>query len=566
MYPGSDAHTWQLIGYREGPVVGNPQQFERAADRFDTIRDTFRDVEVRFREILVERQYFVGETAAAIRDQLRGVQVYVDDVPRIATRVSTIFNDHTRELRYLQQQVSNAAARAKVRWDAHRSAERDYSHHSRHLERIQHQINSLPCGGLASYERSRLEALENDARWDLKQAQQDCHRAERRLDDSRAEWKELRGREEDLNEHSARQLTSIQLGDMADPNTILQIFLNAAHKVLTMIAELRHKLAEYLEMIATIALIFIVAAALIAALFVPGGLLAVLPMIVTALKMYTFLTIGTGASKVFYGFMLVATGKKSWKDQLIDSGFLVLDLLTFKIGGTVARVARNVAGGALGGASRVLQTGANALRQVGDDLLNAARHFRDAAATIVYRIGTTMRRLLEASETLLRRGIGAATGVISDAFQGAAHFFVKGSRGVARLAQNFTTYATGLMKDLDRVFQGFVRIGASGVRQSLDISGRFVNLLADAGVSTVHRMRTFGTQVGRGMKATADLAERNIAKLYTISGLEKKFFKEVVQFNVSTAPKVMVEHTRELPWHYVVAPLPALLGDLVWRR
>jgi hypothetical protein len=332
--------TWTDLfpGLDGDPVRGRPYEYADAYRAAGDLVSATRDVAAEFERVRGSDQ--LGEMGGATADQLVTLVQEIDgsfgEVPGVFTEVERTLRTHHDRLRELRTEAIGALDTARARWREVESTRETERTELGILFSINSQIDALRTSCATPEDEDRLEQLEwtrTDCTHSQTAASNARRDAEDSFDGSRDEWHRLREREDELIDETARTLRDLDLGDLKDPNRLLELVSDVGswawetleslavsfHKMIVALAEGRfldalHHLSDYLE--AAITIIGVVSLAIL--VFASGG---------TLLLVLGAVALGLGAAKLAADAVLAhtqhphpETGQpKTWGEVAVDA-------------------------------------------------------------------------------------------------------------------------------------------------------------------------------------------------------------------------------------------------------
>ena len=232
----------------------------------------------------------------------------------MSSKIGSTFEHHGSRLEELQARASEALARAHTRWNRKESAESEIQRHKRSVSWLKAQISQLscrcpgPCCCNVEARRSNLESRLRDAENDLRCARSDLCTAENLLDSSRGDWRDLRQKEDHLNESTSHRLKVMPLWSLKDTGNVITENLEdigdwlsetwdfIKNELLPVLYEILSKLLDYLD--------------------IAGLVLEWIPVVNVVFKAVEILVVAT---KALAGLGMVLAGHITLSEFLIDT-------------------------------------------------------------------------------------------------------------------------------------------------------------------------------------------------------------------------------------------------------
>lgn len=379
------------------PVLGDPLEYDTAETEANDLRIATESCVGEFARInsadgAGELQ---GQAATQLATLVGEIDGSLSEVPPVFTDLAGIFDRHARDLRDIKVATTGALARARTRWSAVETAKSEHASASSALAGIERQTRQLQIAAtadpVAAMELPSVQQREWTARSTARRAASTLEDARADLAASRTEFNQLTTDETDLIDRIVRELGAIDLGELNDPNRLLEIVGGALSWAGGLVADVLVGLYRAVEAVmdgrfldalwhlsdvigAVLTILTVVA--LVVALVASGGLLAaVLPAVMLA----------GGALKLGFDAILAGTQHphpttgqtRTWGEVTISAAFLMLSVVAGGVGGRGSfgnRIAGVGPGGVAGTLPSNLSQVVNPVSAAGRPLFGAARN------------------------------------------------------------------------------------------------------------------------------------------------------------------------------------------------
>lgn len=226
--------TWTTIApliNREGPpVVGNPEDFEQVSEEFFTLHSDTDAVVDLLRDLhRGDSSDFRGLAAEAFATIASDCFTKVLQLETTAFDAGAIFARHASQLRQLRVRSDEALARAATDWNRRCQADTEVRDDEARLAAIECQIDELGGDNILTRifwtpdQRAAVEELASQRAYvqiDLDASRQKQQLAQDDLTSNSKDWDRLHQDEKSLNGATAGKLKALDLGDLADPNSV----------------------------------------------------------------------------------------------------------------------------------------------------------------------------------------------------------------------------------------------------------------------------------------------------------------------------------------------------------
>ena len=308
------------------PIRGRPGPFDDLEATFRDVKDKLGGLDdelddIRFRRDEAE---FKGQAADAFGLQFTEIDNQLNDLGDITESFARIFGDHADQLRALQHEAGDALARATTNWNDREAARADKHTADANIDYIRSQIDQLTDtdgGAQRNVLERRLDCYQDDHEAAMK-AETSAMQA---LESERAVWNRLSSDQEALDEETAAELRSVDLGVLANPSWIEQRIddiqewgLEQLEKLKEAVLDILMHYYEYLEIVGVV----LVMVGVLLAPFTGGTSL----VLVTAAGY-------VGLVKAAVGLVLFTTGRIDFGDFVWD----IVAVVSFAAGKVVAK-------------------------------------------------------------------------------------------------------------------------------------------------------------------------------------------------------------------------------------
>ncbi|MAT04028.1 MAG: hypothetical protein CL424_03170 [Acidimicrobiaceae bacterium] len=339
--------TWaQLFPGTGDPISGASSDYRRAANVASGLENSTTVVADEFARVRQSGELgeLEGQAARQLVTFVTEVHSRLDDVPPLFRSLHDIVDHHATELAALEKRAADALAVANTRWNAVETAEAEQASAQSAVSQIQGQIRSLDWSTddpeVVEADREEFQRIESTRLTTLGQRNTALTTARGLLDDSLTERNDIAADERTLVEETASALRSIDIGELDDPNAVLDWISDRVDDVAGFVGGIVDSIVGLVEAIMEgdwgaalwhlsdlleAALTVLAVVALVAAVVFTGG---------TALAI---IGLALGAAKLAIDAVLAGTQTphpetgetKSWGDVAIDAAFLVVDVALF---------------------------------------------------------------------------------------------------------------------------------------------------------------------------------------------------------------------------------------------
>ncbi|MCB0965475.1 MAG: hypothetical protein KDB37_01455 [Ilumatobacter sp.] len=341
--------TWaQLFPGTGDPISGASADYRRGARVADGVATSTTVVADEFARVRQSGELgeLEGQAARQLVTFVTKVHSRLDDVPGVFRTLHDVLDHHATELKALEKRAADALAVANTRWNAVETAESERDSAQSALSLIQGQIRALDWSTedpeVVDAERTAFERSERTHQTTLGQRNTDLTTARGLLDDSLTERNDIADDEQALVEETARSLRSIEIGELDDPNAVLDWISDRLEDVGGFVNGIVDSIVGLVEAIMEGdwgAMLWHLSDLLEAALTVLAIVALVAAVVFTGGTALAIIGLALGAAKLLIDGVLAhtqtphpETGEtKSWGDVAIDAAFLVVDVALFGV-------------------------------------------------------------------------------------------------------------------------------------------------------------------------------------------------------------------------------------------